>query len=58
MKRLNNSSDVPKARLGILLKTCFKLKEKEKAAFLFFFAEGWVLPAASTKRAGGKRVCS
>ena len=48
MKRLKDSSDVPEARLGILLKTGFKLKEKEKAA-LYSPAEEWVLPAASTK---------
>ena len=53
MKRLNDSSDVPEARLGILLKNKYKLKEKEKAAF-YFPAEEWVTPAASSKRAGGK----
>ena len=47
MKRLNDS-DVPEARLGILLKNIFKLKEKDKAAF-YFPAEESVLPAASTK---------
>ena len=55
MKRLNDSSDAPEARRGILPKTIYKLKEKDKAAF-YFPAEGRV-PAASTKRVGGKRVC-
>ena len=48
MKRLNDSSDVPEARLGILLKTHASSKKKDKAAF-YFPAEEWVLPAASTK---------
>ena len=48
MKRLNDGSDVPKARLRILLKTCTKLKEKDKAAF-YFTAKEWVVPAASQK---------
>ena len=47
MKRLNDSSDVPEARVGILF-YIHKLKEKDKAAF-YFPAEEWVLPAASTK---------
>ena len=40
-----------------LAKNIYKLKEKDKAAFQFP-AEEWVLLAASTKRAGGKKVCS
>ena len=44
MKRLNDSSDVPEASLGILSKT-FTSTEN---AFCFP-AEEWVLPAASTK---------
>ena len=52
MKRLRDSSDVPEARLGILLKT-FTSSKKNKAAFCFP-AEERVLPSASTKRAGGK----
>ena len=48
MKRLNDSSDVPEARLGILLKNIHKLNEKDKAAF-YFPSEEWVLPAALTK---------
>ena len=48
MKRLNDSSDVPEARLGNLAKNIYKLKEKDKAAF-YFPAEEWVLPASSTK---------
>ena len=40
-----------------LAKNIYKLKENDKAAF-YFPAEEWVVPAASTKRAGGKRVCS
>ena len=34
MKRLNDSSDVPEAELGILQKNMYKLKEKDKAALL------------------------
>ena len=45
--RLNDSSDVPEARLGILVKTNTSSK-KNKAAF-YFSAEEWVLLAASTK---------
>ena len=51
MKRLKDSSDVPEARLGILLNFFLKknkLKEKDKAAFCSP-AEEWVLPAVSTK---------
>ena len=39
-----------------LAKNIYKLKEKDKATF-YFPAEERVLPAASTKRAGEKRVC-
>ena len=38
-----------------LAKHIYKLRENDKAAF-YFPAEVWVLPAASTKRTGGKRV--
>ena len=48
MKRLKDSSDVPKARRGILPKKMYKLKEKDKVPF-YFPAEEWVLTAASTK---------
>ena len=48
MKRLNDSSDVPEAKLGNLAKHFYKLKEHDKAAF-YFLVEDWVLPAASTK---------
>ena len=48
MKRLNDSSDFPRARLGILLKTFTSSKKKDKAAF-YFHAEEWVFLAASTK---------
>ena len=47
-KRLNDSSDVPEARLGILPKIIYKLKEKDKAAF-YFPAKELVLRASSTK---------
>ena len=47
MKRLNDSSGVPEARLGILLKH-LQGQRKDKAAF-HFPAEKWVLPAASIK---------
>ena len=47
MKRLKDSSDVPEARHGIFPKT-YTSSEKGKAEF-YFFAEEWVLPAASTK---------
>ena len=49
MKRVNNSSDVPEANLGILLKTFTSLKKKDKAA-LFFPAEEWGLPGCVNKR--------
>ena len=48
MKRLKDSTDVPEARLGILVKYIYKLKEKDQVTF-HFPAEEWVLPAASTK---------
>ena len=48
MKRLKDSKVVPEARLGILPKNIYKLKQKDKAAF-YFPAEEWVLQAASTK---------
>ena len=48
MKRQDDSSDVPEARLGILIKTYTSSKKKDKAAF-YFPAEEWVLLAASTK---------
>ena len=46
---MNNSSDVPEARLGILLKSYTSKEEKDKAAFCFP-ATGCV-----NKRAGGKK---
>ena len=56
MKRLNDNSDVPEARLGILQKTKNKLKEKDKGYILLAFGRmgtpGWL-----NKRAGRKRVC-
>ena len=48
MKRLKDSSDVPEARLGILPKNIYKLKENDKATF-YSPVEEWVLRAASTK---------
>ena len=39
-----------------LAKNIYKLKEKEKATF-FSPTDEWSLPAASTKKGGGKRVC-
>ena len=48
MKRLNDSSDVPEARLGILPKTYTSSKRKTKLHSTFP-REEWVLPAASTK---------
>ena len=39
-----------------LVKNIYKLKEKDKAPFYSPFEE-WVLPVASTRRAGRKRVC-
>ena len=48
MKRLKDSSDVPEARLGILPKNIYKLKENDKATF-YSPVEEWVLAAASTK---------
>ena len=47
MKRLNDSSDVPEARLRILPKKK-KLKEKDNATF-YSPAEEWVLPVVETK---------
>ena len=52
MERLNDNSDVPEARLGII----HKLKANEKATF-YSLAEEWVLPVVETKRAVGRRVC-
>ena len=56
-KRLTDKSDVPKSKAWNLVKNIYKLKEKDKATF-DFPAVKWVLPAASTKEAGEKRVCS
>ena len=47
MKRLNDSSDVPEARLGILPKTCTSSKKNYKATF-YSPTEEWIMPAAST----------
>ena len=55
MKRLNDSSDVPEASLGILSKTFSSTEKKTRVAFCFP-AEEWVLPAASTKEPE-ERVC-
>ena len=57
MNRLSDSSDVPEARLGILSKNNYTLKDKDKAAF-YFPAEEWVLTGCVNKRDGGKKVCS
>ena len=55
MKRLNDSSDVPEARLGILLIT-YKLKEIDQGYILL--SRGRMgAPGCVNKRAGGKRVC-
>ena len=48
MKRLNDGSDVPEARLGILLNTFTSSKKKTRLQSTFPRRE-WVLPAASTK---------
>ena len=55
MKRLNDSSDVPEARLGILLKKHIEAQRKIRLHSTFPRKE-WVLPAAST--AGEKIVYS
>ena len=50
MKRLNDSSDVPEARLAIWQETYTSSKKKTKLHATFpRTAEEWVLPAASTK---------
>ena len=56
MKRLNNSSDVPEARRGILPKTYTSSKTTTRLRSTFPRRNG-VLSAASTKEPGGKRVC-
>ena len=48
MKRPNDSSDVPEARLGIWPKTYTSSKRTDKAA-CYYPVEEWVLPATSTK---------
>ena len=48
MKRLNDSSDVPEARLGIVLKTDTSSKRTTKTHCTRPW-ENWVFPAASTK---------
>ena len=48
MKRLNDNSDVPEARRGILPKTYTSSKKKTRLLSTFP-AEEWVLLAASTK---------
>ena len=55
MKRLNDSSDVPEARLGILL-TFIQAQKKDKA---FYLSRGGMgTPGCVNKRAAGKIVCS
>ena len=49
MKRLNDSSDVPRRKVWNIAKNIYKLKEKDKAAFCFPAEEWALLPAASTK---------
>ena len=53
MKKLNDNSDVPEARLGTLPQTCNKLKENVKATF-YSPAEEWVLQAASAGKSWRK----
>ena len=48
MKRLKESSDVPEARLGILPKHIYKLKENDKATF-FSLAEKVGIPGCVNK---------
>ena len=47
MKRLNDSSDVPESRLGILLKHV--QSQRKRQCCILLSAEEWVLPVASTK---------
>ena len=47
-KRLDDNSDVPKARLWILPKTKHKFKENDRATF-FSPTKKWVLPSASSR---------
>ena len=56
MKRLKDSSDVPEARRGILLKH-FQAKRKGQGCILLSRG-GMGTPGCVNKRAGGKRVCS
>ena len=56
MQRLNDSSDVPEARLGILLKTFTSSKQIQGCILLS--RGGMGIPGCVNKRAGGKRVCS
>ena len=55
-KRLKDKSDAPEARHGILPKTYYKLKEKDKATF-YSPSEEWVLLVTSTIITSAKRVC-
>ena len=48
MKRLNDSSDVPEARRGILPKTSKSSKKKTRLHSTFPRRE-WVLPSASAR---------
>ena len=56
MKRLNDSSDVPEARLGILLKY-FQAQRKIQGC-IRLSRGGMGTPGCVNKGAGGKIVCS
>ena len=47
-KRLDDKSDVPNVRLGILPKNNYKLTENDRATF-FSPTKKWVLPSASSR---------
>ena len=56
MKRLNDSSDVPEARLGTLLK--YFQAQRKRQGCIPLSCGGMGTPGCVNKRAGGKRVCS
>ena len=55
-KRRNGKSDVPVKQRGGWPKISWKLKEQNKAAF-FSPSANWCLPAPSTLKTRGKRIC-
>ena len=55
MKRLNDSSDVPEAMLGILVKHI--QDQRKRQGYILLSRGGMGTPGCVNKRAEGKRAC-